>query len=176
VFFRNRTPSPSFVSARPIAFALLCATAIVASAAPRQLLHKPAPPFIRLDLQGHSVDLSTLKGHIVLLSFWATWCEPCQVEMPRFIDWQTRYGPKGLQIVGVSMDDSEAPVRALTGQQAVNYPVLMGDADLARLYGEILGLPVTFLIDRRGRIAARFKGEADLDAMDRALRRLLNSR
>lgn len=89
--------------------------------------------------------------------------------MPQFIKWQSDFGPIGLQIVGVSMDDDEAPVRALITQRGVNYPVLMGDAKLARLYGGILGLPVTFLIDRKGRIVAEFKGETDLDAMLSAL-------
>jgi peroxiredoxin len=96
--------------------------------------------------------------------------------MPRFIGWQSHYGPQGLQIVGVSMDDDEAPVRAMTQNRGVNYPVLMGDAKLARSYGGILGLPVTFLIDRNGRIAAKFKGESDLGAMERAVKRLLNTR
>jgi cytochrome c biogenesis protein CcmG/thiol:disulfide interchange protein DsbE len=173
---RNRTPYPSRVLARPLAVALLCAAAITASASSRRLVHKPAPPFVRTDLQGRPVDLSTFKGRVVLLSFWATWCEPCQVEMPRFIDWQTRFGPQGLQVVGVSMDDSDAPVRDVISQRGVNYPVLMGDAELARLYDGILGLPVTFLIDRQGKIAARFKGEANLGTMERTLRRLLNSR
>jgi cytochrome c biogenesis protein CcmG/thiol:disulfide interchange protein DsbE len=173
---RNRTPALSPVLVCLFTFALLWTTAIAAPALSRHLLHKPAPPFVRADLQGRPVDPSAFKGRVVLLAFWATWCEPCQVEMPRFIDWQTRYGPQGLEIVSVSMDDGDAPVRALTIQQAVNYPVLMGDAKLARLYGGILGLPVTFLIDRQGRIAARFKGEPDLDAMERTLRRLLNAR
>jgi cytochrome c biogenesis protein CcmG/thiol:disulfide interchange protein DsbE len=164
------------MSARLCTIALLCATAAAALASPRHLLHKPAPPFVRTDLQGHPVDIATFKGRVVLLSFWATWCEPCQVEMPRFIDWQTRYGPQGLQVVGVSMDDGDVPVRALTSQRSINYTVLMGDAKLARLYGGILGLPVSFLLDRQGRIAARFKGETDLDAMERTLRRLLNAR
>jgi cytochrome c biogenesis protein CcmG/thiol:disulfide interchange protein DsbE len=173
---RNRTSFPSAVLARLLTIALLCSIAIAASAAPRRLIHKPAPPFVRTDLQGRPVDISALKGRVVLLSFWATWCEPCQAEMPRFIDWQTRYGPRGLQVIGVSMDDNDAPVRALASQRGVNYTVLMGDAKLARLYGGILGLPVTFLIDRQGRIATRFKGQSDLDAMDRTLRRLLDSR
>jgi len=159
-----------------LSVALLWTTAIAAPASPRQLLHKPAPPFIRTDIQGRLVDISALKGHVVLLSFWATWCQPCQAEMPRFIDWQSRYGPQGLQVVGVSMDDGDAPVRALTPQRGINYTILMGDANLARLYGGIMGLPVTFLIDRQGRIAARFKGEANLDTMERTLRRLLDSR
>jgi peroxiredoxin len=145
------------------------------SASARPLLHKLAPPFIRNDLQGNPIDLATLRGHVILLSFWATWCTPCQAEMPRFVDWQTRYGSRGLQVIGISLDDEDAPVRALLAQRSVNYPIAMGDEKLARAYGGILGLPVTFLIDRHGRIAARFKGETDLAVMERTLRRLLNA-
>jgi cytochrome c biogenesis protein CcmG/thiol:disulfide interchange protein DsbE len=158
-----------------LAVALFCASSLP-SASARTLLHKPAPPFVRNDLQGHPIDLNTLRGHVILLTFWATWCAPCQVEMPHFVDWQDRFGSQGLQIIGVSLDDEEAPVRALTAQRGVNYPVAMGDAKLARAWGGILGLPVTFLIDRQGRVAARFKGETDLAVMEGALRRLLDTR
>jgi cytochrome c biogenesis protein CcmG/thiol:disulfide interchange protein DsbE len=157
-----------------LAASLLSLSTLTSFAAPRTLLHKPAPPFARTSLDGQPIRLAAFKGHIVLLSFWATWCAPCQVEMPRFIDWQTRYASKGLQIVAVSMDDEQAPVRALTTERHVNYPVLMGDDKLARLYGGILGLPITFLIDRQGRIAAKFKGETNLDTMEQSVRRLLD--
>ncbi len=159
-----------------LAATLFWASSLVSPAAARPLLHKPAPPLVRNDLQGHPVDLTALRGHVVLVSFWATWCAPCQVEMPRFVDWQTRFGSQGLQIIGVSLDDEEAPVRALTAQRGVNYPIVMGDAKLANSWGGILGLPVTFLIDRQGRVAARFKGEADLTVMERTLRHLLDAK
>ena len=137
------------------------------------LLHKPAPAFVRDDLNKHSIDLAAYRGKVVLLNFWATWCAPCQIEMPRFISWQTRYGPSGLQIIGVSMDDDSAPVVALTGKHPVNYPIVMGDEQIGTSYGGILGLPVTFLIDRQGIIAARYKGETRLDDMEREVQRLL---
>ena len=165
--------SLAFTLVRLLAVGLLSGSSLAASGS---LLHRHAPHFVRTDLNGRQVDIAAFKGRVILLTFWATWCAPCQVEMPRFIEWQTRLGPKGLQIVGVSMDDDEAPVRALTAERGVNYPVLMGDAKLARLYGGILGLPITFLIDRHGRVAARFKGETDLDSMERTLRRILDSR
>ncbi len=146
---------------------VLCASSLDVSAA--SLLHKHAPRLVRTDINGHKVDLAAFKGRVVLLTFWATWCEPCQVEMPRFIDWQTRYGPQGLQIIGVSMDDDEAPVLALIAQRGVNYPVIMGDAKLARRFGGILGLPVTFVINRKGKIVQEFNGETNLDTMEHAL-------
>ena len=156
---------------RFIACGLLAVSLAAQSADP--LLHKPAPPFVREDLNKQRIDLSSYRGKVVLLTFWATWCAPCQVEMPHFVDWQTRYGPAGLQIIGVSMDDDAEPVQALTRKRHVNYPILMGDERIGTAYGGILGLPVTFLIDREGNIAARFKGETKLAAMEREVQRLL---
>ena len=156
--------------------AILFTFPIAACTSSNSLLHKPAPPFVRTSLDGRSLDLAALKGQVVLLTFWATWCEPCQAEMPHFIDWQNSFGHQGLQIVAVSMDDDAAPVRALIAQRGVNYPVVMGDVKLADQFGSILGLPVTFLIDRRGRVAAIFKGETDLHKMERSLHHLLGAR
>lgn len=147
-----------------------------AAPGPDPLLHKPAPAFVRNDLDHRRVDLAALRGHVVLLNFWATWCAPCQIEMPRFVDWQSKYGADGLQIVGVSMDDDPGPVESLVHRRRVNYPIVMGDEKLGVLYGGVLGLPVTYLIDRKGIVRARFKGESDLNAMETAIRQLLRSR
>ena len=132
-----------------------------------------APRFVRPDLDHHPVDLRAYRGHVVLLTFWATWCAPCLIEMPRFASWQSQYGPEGLQVLGVSMDDDVAAVRTLCRKKKVNYPVVMADEKLAALYGGVLGLPVTYLINREGRIAAKFKGETDLDAMEVKIRELI---
>jgi peroxiredoxin len=143
--------------------------------APDSLLHKPAPDFVRTDLGHERVNLAGYRGRVVLLTFWATWCAGCQIEMPRFVEWQNRYREDGLQIIGISMDDDAALVRTLTRKRHVNYPVIMGDAKLGRLYGGVLGLPVTFLIDRQGKVAARFKGETDLATMELEVQRLLRA-
>jgi thiol-disulfide isomerase/thioredoxin len=140
------------------------------------LLHKPAPSLVRNSLGGQPVDLSAYRGKVVLLNFWATWCAPCQLEMPRFAAWQKQYGPQGLQIVGVSMDDEPEGVRKLASKLRINYPVVMGDEQLGTLYGGILGLPVTFLIDRQGQVSARLQGETDLNAMEEQIRQLLANR
>jgi len=152
---------------------LLAASLLAGAQSAGPLLHKPAPQFVRTDLNQHPIDLAAHRGKVVLLNFWATWCAPCQIEMPRFVDWQTRYGPGGLQIIGVSMDDDAAPVAELMRKHPVNYPIVMGDEQIGTSYGGILGLPVTFLIDRQGNIAARYKGETGLDGMERDLQRLL---
>ncbi len=140
------------------------------------LLNKPAPSFVRNDLDNHRVDLAALRGRTVLLNFWATWCAPCQIEIPRFAEWQTRYKSQGLEIIGISMDDDAAPVQSLLRKRKVNYPIVMGDEKLGLQYGGVLGLPVTWLIDRKGIVRAHYKGEADLNRMEADIRKLLNSR
>lgn len=132
-----------------------------------------APDIARADLRGAPVSLAALRGKVVLLNFWATWCAPCRVEMPRFVAWQKQYGVDGLQIVSVSIDDSEPPARALVERMHLDYPVVMGDAKLGERYGGVLGVPVTFLIDRRGVIRARIDGETDLGALQGKIEAML---
>jgi peroxiredoxin len=132
-----------------------------------------APDFTRADLAGRQVRLSDYRGKLVLLNFWATWCGPCRKEMPLFSEWQRDYGAQGLQVVGVSMDDDVASVRQLLAQRPVLYPIVMGDAELGERYGGVLGLPLSFLIDAEGRIAARFQGETDLASMEARMKELL---
>jgi peroxiredoxin len=117
-----------------------------------------APNFSRLDLTHRKVVLRSYRGKIVLLNFWATWCEPCLTEMPTFVEWQKQYGSRNFQVIGVSMDDAAPEVIATVSRLKLNYPVLMGDEYLGADYGGVLGLPVTFLIDRNGKIQARYQG------------------
>jgi cytochrome c biogenesis protein CcmG, thiol:disulfide interchange protein DsbE len=145
--------------------ALLCAGGLRPQTL-ADLVHKEAPAFVREDLSGRRIDLKTYRGKVVLLNFWATWCASCQVELPQFVEWQKKYGAQGLQILAISMDDGPELVRRTAGRLHLDFPVLMGDAKLGEKYGGVLGLPVTFLIDRDGKIAEQFKGENDLSAME----------
>lgn len=137
------------------------------------LLNKKAPEFARPGLSGGRVDVASHRGKVVLLNFWATWCAPCRVEMPVFAAWQRRYGPRGLQVIGISMDDDAAPVRRLAARLKLDYPIAIGDASLGEQYGGVLGLPVTYLIGRNGVVRAEFEGEANLKAMEARLAALL---
>lgn len=152
--------------------ALACATGLCEQA-PEDMVHKTAPEFVRTDVAGRRIDLRDYRGKVVLLNFWATWCAGCQVELPKFAQWQKEYGAAGLQIVGVSMDDGVAPVRKTVRRLNLDFPVVIGDAHLGDAYGGVLGLPVTFLLDRDGRIVAEIKGEADLAALESQVKRLL---
>jgi cytochrome c biogenesis protein CcmG, thiol:disulfide interchange protein DsbE len=137
------------------------------------ILHRAAPEFARADLAGRSIDLKSYRGKVVLLNFWATWCAPCQIELPKFDAWQEKYGAQGLQVLAVSMDDGDAPVRRTVRRLHLEIPILMGDAKLGDEYGGVLGLPVTFLIDREGRVVAKLKGEIDLTALESRVKQLL---
>ena len=122
----------------------------------------PAPELSLTDLSGKKLELSSYRGKVVILDFWATWCEPCRTEIPRFVDLQNKYREQGLQIIGISLDDDPKPVRGFYQQFKMNYPVAIGDANLAERYGGILGLPVNFVLDREGRIHAKHVGEVDI--------------
>jgi thiol-disulfide isomerase/thioredoxin len=150
-----------FVAGVPVAFAV------------ESLVNKKAPEFARRDLSGTSLDLRSFRGKVVLLNFWATWCAPCKLEMPVFTAWQRHYGPQGLQIIGISMDDGPEGVRSLVAKLKLNYPVVMGDARLGERYGGVLGLPMTYLIDRNGVVRAQFQGETDLNTMEKELKLFL---
>lgn len=160
---------------RPAALALALSTPVIAAASPKALLHKPAPQFVRNDMQHHPIDLRAYRGKVVLLTFWATWCAPCQIEIPKFVEWQRALAPRGFQVLAVSMDDDAGPVMQLMQRRHANYPVVMGDAKLAQLYGGILGLPVNFLIDRRGIVQAVFQGESNLETMHGRVLQLIRS-
>jgi cytochrome c biogenesis protein CcmG/thiol:disulfide interchange protein DsbE len=134
---------------------------------------RKAPDFARKDLSGARLELKSFRGRVVLLNFWATWCAPCQVDMPVFATWQQQYGADGFQMIAISMDDDAAPVRRLLSSLNLNYPVVMGDAKLGERYGGVLGLPLTYLIDRNGMVRGRFQGETDLKAIETQLKILL---
>jgi thiol-disulfide isomerase/thioredoxin len=137
--------------------------------------HPLAPELALTDLEGQKLDLATYRGKVVLLDFWATWCEPCRAEIPRFVDLQDKYRDHGLQIIGISLDDDAKPVHAFFREFKMNYPVAIGDADLAERYGGILGLPVSFLVGCDGRIYAKHIGETDIFLIEQEVRRLLEA-
>jgi len=139
-------------------------------------LNAPAPDFSLQDIDGRPLDLATYRGHVVLLDFWATWCTPCRAEIPHFVEYQSKYGAQGLQVIGISMDDDAKPVQEFYREFKMNYPVALGTAKLADAYGGVLGLPITFLIGRDGQVAAKYIGEADMRAMDDRINSLLQQK
>ena len=132
-----------------------------------------APDFTLTDLDGRKLTLSDYRGKVVLLDFWATWCGPCRTEIPHFVEMQNTYGPQGFQVIGISMDDDAKPVREFAQHYKLNYPVAVGDDKLADRFGGVLGLPVNFIIDRQGRIHAKYLGATDVSVFDEAVKNVL---
>jgi thiol-disulfide isomerase/thioredoxin len=144
------------------------------SGAPKVLANEPNVTF--KDLNGQDVTLASLKGKVVVVNFWATWCEPCRTEIPWMIAYQQKYADKGFTMLGVAMDeggkaDVEPFVKStnfdVSGKQlTMNYPIVLGNDDIADKFGGMLGLPTSLVISRDGKIVKRYIGlvnEADLD-------------
>ena len=135
-----------------------------------------APDFELDSLDGKKVKLSDFRGKAVILNFWATWCAPCKVEMPWFVDLQNQYGRDGLEVLGVAMDDSEpAKISQFTSEIGVNYPVLLGTDKVSEQYGNVEYLPTTFYINRQGKIVGKVAGLLDRAQVEDDARRALQS-
>jgi thiol-disulfide isomerase/thioredoxin len=137
---------------------------------------KPANlDFTLKDVEGKDVSLQSFKGKVLVLDFWATWCGPCKVEIPHFIEFQQKYGSKGLQIVGISVDDTADKLVPYIKEMGMNYPVLQGlghDA-VQDAYGPILGIPVSVMISRDGKVCATHTGLTGKDVFEQEIQSLL---
>ena len=135
-----------------------------------------APDFDLRTLDGSKVKLSDFRGKAVLLNFWATWCPPCKVEMPWFVDLQNKYGKDGLVVLGVAMDDSEASkIAAFAHEMGVNYPVLLGNDQVSDDYGNVQVLPTTFSIDRNGMVVDKMAGLLSRQEIEQQVQKALQS-
>lgn len=120
------------------------------------------------------IDINQLRGKAVLINFWATWCGPCVQEIPSLISLQNEFGPQGLTVIGVSMDQNgEGPVQKLIEKTGINYPVVMGDAKISRDFGGIFGIPASFLIDQSGTVRKRFNGWTSHEAFVENIKQVL---
>jgi thiol-disulfide isomerase/thioredoxin len=143
------------------------------------LMGTPEPDLKLKDTDGKEVSLADLKGKVVLVNFWATWCDPCRIEIPWLIDMQAKYGPRGFTVVGVAMDEegksAVAPFVAkerfdVNGQQLpMSYPIWLGDDDAGEKFGGILGYPTSFLISRDGKLVEKFQGLKGYDELATAI-------
>ena len=132
--------------------------------------------FVLKDGAGHDFNLASQKGKVILLDFWATWCPPCKVEIPWFAEFQEKYGPAGLQVVGISVDDTREQLTPFVTQLKMNYVVLqgLGHDDVQDAYGPMWGIPVTALISRDGKICAKHTGMTAKEAFEEQIKSLLN--
>ena len=134
-----------------------------------------APDATMENIDGDMIKLSSYRGKVVMLNFWATWCGPCKAEIPDFIKLQDLYGDDGLEIVGVSLDKpgKEDDVRAFVEAKGINYDVLFGDGAVADAFGGVRSIPTTFLIDREGHIQVQKVGLRPKDEWESSIKQLL---
>ncbi len=191
----SETQTRNSGKARRIGLILLVAVVVAAVVAQRSRLAGPKPraaatpspaaaPGVKVkDLEGHDVTLEQFKGKVVLVNFWATWCEPCRIEIPWFVEFQEKYGPRGFTVLGVAMDDEGKSVVEpfvkkeefdLDGRKVkINYPILLGNDALAEQLGGLIGLPTTVVISRDGKVVKRFLGLVSHDVVVRQIEALL---
>ena len=137
---------------------------------------KPARlDFTLKDINGKNVTLSSFKGKVILLDFWATWCEPCKLEIPWFAEFQTKYGARGFQAIGVSVDDTVDKLKPYVAKYRMNYPVLQGlnHDDIQNAYGPLWGIPVTAIISRDGRMCVKHAGISSKQNFEKEIESLL---
>jgi peroxiredoxin len=136
---------------------------------------KAAPDFTLKDSAGKNVKLSDFRGKVVLLNFWATWCGPCKIEIPWFIDFEKSYKDRDFTVLGVSLDDEGwTVVKPFIAERKINYPVVVGTEETSQQYGGVDALPTTFVIDRDGRIASVHQGLVSKSEYENEIRDLLD--
>ncbi len=136
----------------------------------------PAPDFTLEALDGRNLRLSDFRGKAVLLNFWATWCGPCKIETPWLVEMQKEYGPQGLQVVGVAMDDSgKDEIAKFAKEMGVNYPVLLGKEAVGDAYGGVPALPESFFIGRNGKIVDKIMGLEGKAEIESAIKKALDT-
>ncbi|HEY2546568.1 MAG TPA: TlpA disulfide reductase family protein [Candidatus Acidoferrum sp.] len=143
----------------------------------------PAPDFTLKDLDGKDVSLSEYKGKVVLVNFWATWCDPCRGEIPELIELQHKYGPRGFVLLGIALDEEGKSVVApfvakerfdVNGQKLpMDYKILIGNEDAADKFGGLFGYPTSILISRDGKQVKRVTGAISAGEMATVIESLL---
>ena len=131
--------------------------------------------FVLKDQHNVPVKMADYKGKVVLLNFWATWCGPCKVEIPAFVELYDQYKDKGLVIVGVSVDDSPEQLQAFMKEYRMNYPVLQMTPDVETAYGPFYGYPTSFFIARDGSICVKHLGPATKEQFEKEIQALLRA-
>jgi len=138
----------------------------------KAVISQQRPSFVLPDLDGNMQNIEQWDGKVLVLNFWATWCPPCKKEIPAFLELEEQYAAKGLQFVGIALDDPGI-VQDFVDTMGVDYPILVGDADATKVsdaYGNRLGaLPYTVVVARDGRIAKTFRGEVTKKALEKVI-------
>jgi len=158
-----------------ILYIIFIITVFLFAASTAQTAKKYKAPNFSLQTQsGKVIELAELKGKVVLLNFWATWCPPCRAEIPDFIKVYNSYKSKGFEIIGIALDNEGwFKVAPFIKETKINYPVVLGSEKEVQQYGNFESIPTSFIIDKNGYIAGRQIGLLSKDALEKKLKSLL---
>lgn len=133
-----------------------------------------APDFTLASTDGKTLKLSSLKGKVIILDFWATWCPPCRKGIPDLVDIKKQYGSKGVEIIGISVDqETKDEVVPFMKEYGINYPIVYGNMNVYQQYGGIRAIPTSFIIDKEGKIVASYEGLISKLAYENHIKKLL---
>lgn len=135
----------------------------------------PAPDFTLKGIDGKDLALSSLKGKVVIIDFWATWCPPCREEIPGFIEMYKKYKDQGLEIIGISVDKDENKLKKFIADNGVNYPIVSFTKDVTEAYGGIQSIPTTFILDHQLNIVGKHIGFVEAAAFEKEIEPLLKA-
>jgi len=138
----------------------------IGSAATLDAFEKPAPDFVLTDVSGNEITLNKLKGKVIFLNFWATWCGPCRHEIPDFVEFYKQYKSRGIEIIGISVDKSAQKVKEFMDMHNINYPVVMATNEIMGDYKPGRYIPTTIIIDSMGHIVEKKVGIMDKETLE----------
>jgi peroxiredoxin len=171
-----------FLALAAVIVALAEVTAVLSAQSPDAAVCNASAPvnldFTVKDLDGRDVKLSSFKGKLLVVNFWATWCAPCRVEIPGFLDLYRRYRSRGVEIIGIAADEPPDVLRPYVREMKINYPVLIGrerNDVLEAFGGPLLGMPTTVIVNRDGTLCRRYVGFQKKQTFEDALKRLTSS-
>jgi len=151
---------------KSVSATVLAALVLLVSLATFAAKEQSAPDFALIDLLGNEITLADLKGKVIFLNFWATWCGPCRHEIPDFVEFYSQYKDKGLEIIGISVDRSERKVKDFMDQYKINYPIVMATNEIMGDYKPGRYIPTTIVINPKGHIVDKKVGLMNMAALE----------
>jgi len=164
-----------FTMKRGLLITILLGVFFIATCNAQSLTQQKAPNFVLKSLDGKNIELAKLKGKVVVVNFWATWCPPCRAEIPDFIKVYDAKKSKGLVIVGIALDEEGwSKVKPFVEKNKINYPVVLGTMEVVQQYGGIDGIPTTFIVDKKGNIVDTQVGMMSKSMLEQKIAKLLD--
>ena len=159
---------------RGLFISLLLVIFLISTSNAQSIQPQKAPNFLLKTFKSNKIELAKLKGKVVVVNFWATWCPPCRAEIPDFVKVHHAYKSKGLEIIGIALDeDGWSKVNPFVEKNIISYPVVLGTADVVQRYGGIEGIPTTFIVDKKGNIVDHQVGMMTKEMLEQKIKVLL---